>query len=91
MLFIDEAYSLARGTKNQENDAYGAEAIDTLLKAMEDNRDQLVVIAAGYREPMQQFLNSNPGLRSRFTRYIDFPDYSPDELLRIFENLAMAA
>jgi len=91
VLFIDEAYSLARGTKNQENDAYGAEAIDTLLKAMEDNRDQLVVIAAGYREPMQQFLNSNPGLRSRFTRYIDFPDYSPDELLRIFENLAMAA
>jgi SpoVK/Ycf46/Vps4 family AAA+-type ATPase len=91
VLFIDEAYALARGSKSQESDAYGTEAIDTLLKAMEDNRDQLVVIVAGYREPMQQFLGSNPGLRSRFTRYIDFPDYLPVELMRIFENLAKSA
>ena len=91
VLFIDEAYALARATKGQEGDSYGTEAIDTLLKAMEDNRDELVVIVAGYREPMQQFLESNPGLRSRFTRYIDFPDYSPAELLTIFESMVAKA
>jgi len=91
VLFIDEAYALARAAKGQEGDTYGTEAIDTLLKAMEDNRDELVVIVAGYREPMQRFLESNPGLRSRFTRYIDFPDYSPAELLTIFESMVAKA
>jgi AAA+ superfamily predicted ATPase len=88
VLFIDEAYALAgseHGTP--EGDSYGQEAIDTLLKAMEDNRDQLVIIVAGYTAPMQHFLVSNPGLQSRFTRFIDFPDYSPDELLKIFSDL----
>ncbi len=91
VLFIDEAYALAREATGQQGDAYGTEAIDTLLKAMEDSRDQLVVVAAGYQEPMQRFLEANPGLRSRFTRYIDFPDYSPAELLQIFEKMAAAS
>jgi SpoVK/Ycf46/Vps4 family AAA+-type ATPase len=89
VLFIDEAYALAQGEHGgSDSDSYGQEAIDTLLKAMEDNRDQLVVIVAGYTAPMQQFLTSNPGLQSRFTRFIDFPDYSPKELLQIFSDLA---
>ncbi len=79
VLFIDEAYSLA-----QENDAFGQEAIDTILKAMEDHRDDLVVIVAGYTEPMEKFINSNPGLKSRFNKYIEFPDYTIDELEEIF-------
>ena len=79
VLFIDEAYSLS-----QENDAFGQEAIDTILKAMEDHRDDLVVIVAGYTEPMEKFINSNPGLKSRFNKYIEFPDYSVDELEEIF-------
>ncbi len=79
VLFIDEAYSLS-----QENDAFGQEAIDTILKAMEDHRDDLVVIVAGYTEPMEKFINSNPGLKSRFNKYIEFPDYSVDELEQIF-------
>jgi SpoVK/Ycf46/Vps4 family AAA+-type ATPase len=87
VLFIDEAYALSNGENGSSNDSYGQEAIDTLLKAMEDNRDQLVVIVAGYTAPMQQFLTSNPGLQSRFTRFIDFPDYSPTELLQIFSDL----
>src|SRR6266542_43457 len=88
VLFIDEAYALAQGEHGGCNvESYGEEAIDTLLKAMEDNRDQLVVIVAGYTAPMQQFLASRPGLQSRVTRFIDFPDYSPTELLKIFTDL----
>ena len=79
VLFIDEAYTLV----GKEND-YGQEAIDTLLKFMEDNRDDLVVVVAGYPEKMAGFLDSNPGIRSRFTRFMNFQDYSPDELSSIF-------
>lgn len=82
VLFIDEAYALAQG--DNEND-FGREVIDTLLKTMEDSREQLVVIVAGYSEPMKVFINSNPGLRSRFNHYIEFDDYAPGELLAIFE------
>ena len=91
VLFIDEAYSLARGNGSSIGDSYGTEAIDTLVKAMEDNRDKLVVIVAGYREPMEKFLETNPGLRSRFTRFIDFPDYSSPELVQILNRSAIAA
>lgn len=90
ILFIDEAYALSRTTDGQR-DRFGLEAIDTLLKAMEDNRDRLVVIAAGYPSEMKEFIASNPGLRSRFTRYIDFPDYVPTELMQIFEQQAFDA
>jgi SpoVK/Ycf46/Vps4 family AAA+-type ATPase len=81
VLFIDEAYALAQ---SDDGNDFGHEVIDTLLKAMEDYRDQLVVIVAGYREPMNVFINSNPGFRSRFNHFIDFADYNPDELLAIF-------
>lgn len=80
ILFIDEAYALLDG----KGGGYGDEAIATLLKRMEDNRDSLVVIVAGYTDEMQRFVDSNPGLKSRFTRYINFPDYSSDELFKIF-------
>ena len=80
VLFIDEAYSLV-GAGNED---FGKEAIATLVKRMEDNRDRLVVILAGYENEMQQFIESNPGLRSRFNRYIHFEDYSADELKQIF-------
>lgn len=80
VLFIDEAYALS-----QKDDAFGQEAIDTILKAMEDHRDDLVVIVAGYTEPMEKFINSNPGLKSRFNKYIEFPDYTIDELMEIFD------
>jgi SpoVK/Ycf46/Vps4 family AAA+-type ATPase len=80
ILFIDEAYSLA---STSEND-YGREAIDTLLKAMEDNRDDLIVIVAGYPELMDRFLHSNPGLESRFNKFIYFDDYDDTQLYEIF-------
>jgi SpoVK/Ycf46/Vps4 family AAA+-type ATPase len=79
VLFIDEAYSLV---KSQED--FGDEAIETLLKRMEDNRDRLIVIVAGYPHEMERFVRSNPGLQSRFSRFIEFPDYSAHELCRIF-------
>lgn len=79
VLFIDEAYSLiAKG------EDFGQEAVATLLKRMEDDRDRLIVILAGYTNEMEEFINSNPGLRSRFNRYIEFPDYSAEELSEIF-------
>ncbi|MBQ6265842.1 MAG: AAA family ATPase [Clostridia bacterium] len=82
VLFIDEAYTLTK-----DGNDFGQEAIDTLLKAMEDNRDSFVVIVAGYRDLMEVFINSNPGLRSRFNKYFNFQDYTSDELIRIFENM----
>lgn len=81
VLFIDEAYTLTdRGGSD-----YGQEAVDTLLKAMEDHREDLVVIVAGYTEPMERFIHSNPGLESRFNRFLHFPDYTAQELAEIFE------
>ena len=82
VLFIDEAYALVP-TANKNND-YGQEAISTLLKRMEDDRDKLVVIVAGYTKEMNRFIDSNPGLKSRFNRYINFPDYTSGELCEIF-------
>lgn len=81
VLFIDEAYSLARGGDTD----FGKEAIDTLVKGMEDKRDQFVVILAGYRHEMKEMIKINPGLESRFTRYFDFPDYKVNELMQIAE------
>jgi SpoVK/Ycf46/Vps4 family AAA+-type ATPase len=83
VLFIDEAYAL---TPSSEVD-FGYEAIATLVKAMEDHRDQFAVIVAGYEEEMAEFIGSNPGLRSRFKTYIAFPDYKAEELARIFEDM----
>ena len=82
VLFIDEAYSLVDGG----NGDYGKEAITTLLKRMEDDRDRLVVVLAGYTDEMERFINTNPGLQSRFNRYIEFPDYTEAELCEIFET-----
>lgn len=84
VLFIDEAYSLA--PQNSE-DSYGEEAINVLLKRMEDDRDRFVVIVAGYGEEMHEFIDSNPGLSSRFARYIEFPNYSDADLLEIFKRI----
>jgi len=83
VLFIDEAYSLSSG----KNDDFGDEAIDTLVKLIEDNRDRAVVIVAGYKNEIEEFLNVNPGLKSRFTRFIDFPNYTIQELCDIFRSI----
>ena len=83
MLFIDEAYPLFSESPNE----FGSEAIETLLKLMEDNRDDLVVIVAGYTDLMEKFLDSNPGLRSRFNKKFEFPDYTANELMSIFETM----
>ena len=79
MLFIDEAYSLYRN----KDDAFGIEAIDTLVKGIEDHRDDLIVILAGYSKEMEEFLSANSGLKSRFPNIINFPDYTGQELLDI--------
>ncbi|MDQ3106735.1 MAG: AAA family ATPase, partial [Actinomycetota bacterium] len=83
ILLIDEAYALNRGGDND----FGKEATDTLVKLIEDHRDDVAVIAAGYPDEMHAFIESNPGLRSRFPRTIHFPDYSSDELLAIVESM----
>ena len=80
VLFVDEAYSLVQGGEKD----YGGEAISTLLKRMEDDRGRLIVILAGYTNEMKAFIDSNPGLQSRFSRHVEFPDYSADELAQIF-------
>lgn len=83
VLFIDEAYAI---TQSESGNDYGAEAVATLLKRMEDDRDRLVVIVAGYTNEMKKFIDTNPGLQSRFNRYIHFPDYSSDDLYKIFRK-----
>ena len=80
VLFIDEAYSLASGGEND----FGRESIETILKAMEDHRDDLIVIVAGYTVPMEKFIHSNPGLESRFNKYFFFPDYNGEQLMEMF-------
>ena len=84
VLFIDEAYTL----RSNDGDSFGAEAIDTLLKRLEDDRGKFICIVAGYTDQMHDFIDSNPGLKSRFTQTIHFDDYTPDELTQIFLNLA---
>lgn len=84
VLFIDEAYSI---TENDHSDSYGRECLTELTKALEDYRDDLVVIVAGYTEPMNHFFASNPGLKSRFNAFIEFPDYSAEELQKMFVKL----
>jgi stage V sporulation protein K len=83
VLFIDEAYAL---TQNLTGNDYGTEAVNTLIKRMEDHRDDLAVVVAGYTEPMQIFIESNPGLRSRFNRFFHFKHFTPEELFQIFES-----
>lgn len=83
ILFIDEAYSLARGGEKD----FGKESIDVLVKAMEDHKNELVLILAGYQQEMETFLQTNPGLRSRFPIHIDFPDYNQRQLLQIAEQM----
>lgn len=87
LLFIDEAYTLSPRTSGLQSNDFGQEAIDTLITLMEDHRSNLIVVVAGYSKYMEAFLDSNPGLRSRFLRHIVFEDYSPAELLQMFEEL----
>jgi len=87
VLFIDEAYTLASGGAND----FGQEAVETLLKMMEDHREDLVVIVAGYTGRMQEFLDSNPGLRSRFNKHIHFDDYGVEQLVKIFKTFCQKA
>ena len=87
ILFIDEAYALNTG----KGEDFGQEAIDTLLKLMEDHRDDLIVVVAGYTDKMNDFLSSNPGLRSRFNKYLSYDDYSPTQLVEIFESFCTKA
>jgi Holliday junction resolvasome RuvABC ATP-dependent DNA helicase subunit len=89
VLFIDEAYTLTNQSRGNGPD-FGREAVETLMKMMEDHRNELVVIAAGYSEHMEQFLSSNPGMASRFSRTIEFPNYSVDELVTIVQGLCAA-
>jgi len=84
VLFIDEAYSI---TENDHSDSYGRECLTELTKALEDYREDLVVIVAGYTEPMKKFFESNPGLKSRFNIFIEFPDYDADELEKILLSM----
>ncbi|MCP5433395.1 MAG: AAA family ATPase [Alphaproteobacteria bacterium] len=86
VLFIDEAYTLTN--QGPERDPFGQEAVDTLLKLMEDNRERLVIIVAGYGEQMHEFVASNPGLKSRFSRFIEFQSYNKEELTAIFQSIA---
>lgn len=82
ILFIDEAYSLV----GENKDDFGKEAVATLIKRMEDNRDKLVLIIAGYTSEMKKFIETNPGFKSRFNKYVEFPDYTPDEMMAIFNS-----
>ena len=88
VLFIDEAYAL---TQNTTGNDYGSEAVNTLLKRMEDHREDLAVVVAGYTEPMKDFVESNPGLRSRFNRFFRFNHFSPEQLFLIFENFCKSS
>jgi SpoVK/Ycf46/Vps4 family AAA+-type ATPase len=88
VLFIDEAYAL---TQNVMGNDYGSEAVNTLLKRMEDHREDLSVVVAGYTEPMKMFVESNPGLRSRFNRFFYFDHFTPEQLYQIFESFCKNA
>jgi ATP-dependent Clp protease ATP-binding subunit ClpA len=85
VLFIDEAYSIV----GDKDDSCGKEAVSTLIKRMEDDRKNLIVILAGYTDQMNTFIETNPGFKSRFNRYIDFSDYTPEELLAIYESMSL--
>lgn len=85
-MFVDEAYSLSRSQENLSSNDFGAEAIEQLLLALENDRHRLSVVMAGYTVPMDRFLSSNPGLRSRVPNIVTFPDYSDEELVKIFDR-----